>query len=112
MHNLEVGGMNLNKVVFTYGLGFALAVYFLLLPYLVRRYRRLAAWLDGLGIPVGSYAVAGWFVACVLAVLLIPHSRKWETLEVLVPAGALAVLLVRGVVVRGGLLSLTCLAIG
>lgn len=99
LHNLEVGGYNLNKVVFTYGLGLALAVYFLLLPYLVRRYAGLRTWLQRAGIPVGDYRVAAWFVLCLIIVMLIPYSRKWETLEVLVPVGALVVLMRRGVVV-------------
>ena len=101
LHNLEVGGLNINKVVFTYGLGLGLAVYFLALPFLTARRPALANWLTRLGIPVGSRLIAGWFVLCVLVVLLIPYSRKWETLEVLVPLGALAVLWERGVVGEG-----------
>ena len=102
LHNLEVGGMNLNKVVFTYGLGLALATYFLLLPYVVRRWAALRAWLAEAGVPIPTYTIAGWFVACVLIVVLIPYSRKWETLEVLVPVGALVVLFERGVVLGRG----------
>ena len=99
LHNLEVGGLNMNKVVFTYGLGLALGVYFLVLPYSVRRWAGLQAWLMRAGVPVPTSLITGWFVACVLIVLLIPYSRKWETLEVLVPVGALVVLLERGVVI-------------
>ncbi len=101
LHNMEVGGLNMNKVIFTYGLGLGLGFYLVVLPALAKRYTGLRRWLTDLGIPVGSYQVAGWFMVCLLIVLLIPWTKKWETLEVVVPMTALVILMMRGVVGRG-----------
>ena len=101
LHNLEIGGLNMNRVVFTYGLGAVIAAYYFVLPIVTRRRAGLRQYLTRLGIPVGSYAVAAWFVLCLVVVLLIPDTHKWETLEVVVPMSALVILLMRGVVGRG-----------
>ena len=101
IHNLEVGGYNLNKVVFTYGLGLALAAYFIGLTALAPRWPALRRWLTSLGIPVPTWGIVAWVLACTLVVLAMPSTRKWESLEVVVPASALAVLWWRGVVGRG-----------
>ncbi len=101
LHNLEVGGVNLNKVIFTYGLGLGLAAYFVILPVVAQRNATLRRTLTAWGIPVSNYQVSAWLLVCLLLVLLIPYSRKWETLEVVVPVAALVLLMVRGVVGRG-----------
>ena len=100
LHNLDVAGYNVNKVVFTYGLGAALGAYYLLLPFLARRFAGLRRGLTQLGVPVPTGLISAWFVLGLVLVVLIPSLDKWEILEVLVPAGALAVLWERGVVLR------------
>ena len=102
VHNLEIAGLNLNRVVFTFGLGAALGLYFLVLPVLARRSRAVGAWLTRFGVPVGGYRTAAWFIGGAAATALIPSLDRWEVLEVLVPVGALVVLFERGVV-GGGL---------
>ncbi len=101
LHNMEVGGLNMNKVIFTYGLGLGLGFYLAVLPALAKRYVGLRRWLTDLGIPVSSYQVSAWFLVCLIIVLLIPWTKKWETLEVVVPMTALVILLMRGAVGKG-----------
>lgn len=101
LHNLEVGGYNLNKLIFTYVLGAGLLFYYVGITFLAPRWPALRRWLTLLGIPVADWLVVGWVMACALVVLAIPSTRKWECLEVIVPASALVILWRRGVVGRG-----------
>lgn len=98
LHNLQLGDFNLNKVVFSLGFGLALGVYFLVLPWAVGRWAWLRDGLTRVGIPVSSWTISLWFVFNTLAVQLISDTKKWETLEVLIPASALVILWSRGVV--------------
>ena len=52
VHNLVVGGVKVNKLVFGKLLGFGLALYFLLLPVRYRRPGRLRAFMDHYALPV------------------------------------------------------------
>ena len=101
LHNLEVGGFNLNKLIFTYVLGAGLLLYFVGVTAVAPRWAAMRRLLTRAGIPVASWPIVLWLALCALVVVLIPSSRKWECLELVVPASALAVLWRRGVVGRG-----------
>ena len=101
IHNLNVGGYNLNKVLFTYGLGLVLGIYFLLLPWLARRYKAVRNLLLRGGIPLAPKEVWIALLAGLLLVLSIPDNGKWEVLELMIPVCALAVLWWRGPVGEG-----------
>ena len=89
LHNLEVGGVKVNKVVFTWGLGLALLGYFVAYPLATRRRPDLRARLYRLGVPTPdgeSVAVAGLAAAVAQA---IPQSRSSECFELVLPVLAL-----------------------
>ena len=92
LHNLQIGEVKLNKLIFTYGLGLVVLGYFLVLPLVARRSKAFQHFLAKVGVPLSRAAILVWFVLAALAVLAIPHSNKWEVLEATVPLVALAVL--------------------
>jgi hypothetical protein len=85
IHNLVIGGVNVNKLIFSKGLGIIVAVYLLALPVLYRRLDRFRASVDRHAVPIAqNYQVlmmlAG--LAAVRASLGI-HDRATELLEFL-----------------------------
>lgn len=85
IHNLMIGGVNVNKLIFSKGLGIIVAVYLLVLPALYRRRERFRAFADRLALPVAQnyhalLMLAGF--AAVRASLAI-HDRATELLEFL-----------------------------
>ena len=94
LHNLSVGGVKLNKVIFTWALGAVLFAYFVVYPLATRgrgalRARLLHDW--GIPTPDGeSVVVAG---LCAVVAQAIPLSRSSEAFELILPAVALVTVL-------------------
>ena len=83
LHNLVVGGVKINKLVFSILLIAALGVFFLVLPWLYQKSKSVRRFLDRSGVPVPQ-----WYQVFVILLLFglttlipIPESKNWELLE-------------------------------
>ena len=69
IHNLKLGGISFNQVIFGWLLFLGLALYLLLLPWLAARYEQVRGWVDQLGLPLATRLQALAF----LPVLILPQ---------------------------------------
>ncbi|MBK5932214.1 hypothetical protein [Halochromatium salexigens] len=69
IHNLKVGRINFNQLIFGWLLFLGLALYLLVLPWLADRYAQVRAWVDHLGLPLATRLQALAFVP----VLILPQ---------------------------------------
>ena len=69
IHNLKLGGISFNQVIFGWLLFLGLALYLLLLPWLADRYARVQGWVDRLGLPLATRVQALAFIP----VLVLPQ---------------------------------------
>ncbi|MCK5883395.1 MAG: hypothetical protein KAG61_06885 [Bacteriovoracaceae bacterium] len=81
LHNLVVGGTKINKLVFGLLLGIFIAVYFLIVPLLYRKFEVVKKWINALAMPLPT-----WFhIACYAALFLLAEAtgsgKKGELLE-------------------------------
>ncbi|SFU32762.1 hypothetical protein SAMN05216480_101761 [Pustulibacterium marinum] len=81
LHNLEVGGKKLNKIIFSQLLTLVIVVYLLIVPVLYRKKKWAKNLLDKFAVPVVYWHHTIAFIVCTLLVLIIPHHRKWEVYE-------------------------------
>lgn len=81
LHNLVVGEMKINKVIFGQLLTVVLAVYLFGFPFLYRRWEKFSRLIDKFGVPVPKYHHSVAFLVIAIAVALIPASKKWELYE-------------------------------
>ena len=96
IHNLEVGGYNLNKVIFTYLAFLVLGSYLLALPLLAPRSPGLVRWLSRFAVPVPPWWLVGTTLLATALAAGVPSTRRWELVEVVVPVLALCLLLDQG----------------
>ncbi len=91
LHNLKLGGIKLNFLISqTFTVAFSL--YLLLLPYLYRKKEKMATWVDHAGLPIPKTSqILGIFLPLLL-VLVMPHSQKWEVLEISLALGGFWIL--------------------
>lgn len=81
LHNLIVGGVKLNKLIFSIGLSVVLGIYLIAFPLLYQRNNKIKSWIDYSGIPVPrAYQVIAIAVLFILT-QLIPHGKNAEILE-------------------------------
>ena len=92
LHNLEVRGVNLNKLIFGRMLVLFLIGYYLILPYLFSRRGRVYRWASSLYFPVPKIHNGVMMLALGLFVEQIPSSKRGELNEVCL--GVFALLLV------------------
>jgi hypothetical protein len=81
LHNLEVGGVNLNKLIFSTGLVVVFGTYFVLTLLLYRKWPFITRTIDLWGIPVPKIRYSIVILLCTGIVLLIPERRIWELWE-------------------------------
>ena len=81
LHNLKIGDIKLNKLIFGAGLTVALLLYLVILPFAYPRWPWAQKLVDQWGVPVAQirHAVAYLLLLVVLANL--PASKNWELLE-------------------------------
>lgn len=80
-HNLVLGGLKVNRWVFSFFLSFVLGVYVIVVPWLYRKKRWMQKLVDGLGIPLPAiYQVIAFLLLFVITQLL-PHEKRAELLE-------------------------------
>lgn len=92
LHNLEVRGVNLNKLIFGRMLVLFLIGYYLILPYLFSLRGRVYRWASSLYFPVPKIHHGVMMLALGLLVEQIPSSKRGELNEVCL--GVFALLLV------------------
>jgi hypothetical protein len=81
LHNLIVGEVRINKLVFGKILAVVIVSYLLVLPLLHRKNFRIREWVDRMAIPVPRYYHILFYLALFIIVLLTPSKRKGELLE-------------------------------
>lgn len=81
LHNLEIGGVNLNKLIFSTGLVVVFGTYFVLTLLLYKKWPFFTRTIDLWGIPVPKIRYSIIILLCTGVVLLIPERRIWELWE-------------------------------
>jgi hypothetical protein len=81
LHNLIIGGVKINKLIFGTLLGILVGLYVLILPYLYRRKKGFAAFVDSLGLPVPKAFHILAYLVVVLCAELSGSGKKGEILE-------------------------------
>lgn len=80
-HNLEIGGVRLNTLIFSQLLSVALGFYFLIIPLLYQKYQWVKNWTNRFGLYLPHWYQSLFFLFCIVLILLIPSDKKWELLE-------------------------------
>ncbi len=81
LHNLEINGVKINKLVFTTILGAALVIYLVVFPLVYSRNMAFKKFIDRSGISIARlYQVLGFLVVVLLS-SLIRHDKNPELLE-------------------------------
>ncbi|SPH20848.1 hypothetical protein ASD8599_01590 [Ascidiaceihabitans donghaensis] len=82
LHNMEINGVNINKLIFSKGLVLFLILFYLILPWVYRRNGAVARMFDRLYIPVPKVHFGFAMLAAGLIIDLIPSGKKGELNEV------------------------------
>lgn len=80
-HNLVVGGVKLNKLVFGTGLLIVVLAYCSVLPWAYRRWPRIRELADALAVPVPRTRHLAWYAALAVTAVVTPSKFRWEVLE-------------------------------
>lgn len=81
LHNLEINGVNLNKLIFSTGLVAVFGTYFVLALFLYKKWPFLTRTIDLWGVPVPKIKYSLIILICTGVVLIIPERRIWELWE-------------------------------
>jgi len=81
LHNLVVGDVKINKLIFGQLLTASIILYLVLIPVLYQKWEAFHRFVHYLFIPVSRYHHAIAYSILLLIVLIIPHGKKWELLE-------------------------------
>lgn len=81
LHNLEVGGVNINKLIFSQGLVLVFGFYFVLSQILYRRVGFFQKLVDLFGVQIPQLKHSVMILVCTGVVLMIPDKRIWELWE-------------------------------
>ncbi len=81
LHNLEINGVKINKIVFSYLLIFVLVIYLGLFPLLYAKKKWMNTFVNKWGIPLAQrYQIIG-FILLFSITEMIPHGKRAEVLE-------------------------------
>jgi hypothetical protein len=82
LHNLQIGDVKLNKLIFSQILTVVMALYLLLMPVLYRKYTWAKNLVDSFVVPVPQNTHILAFLINTLFIAILPNlSRKWEVYE-------------------------------
>lgn len=82
LHNLEIGGVKLNKLIFSQLLTAIMALYLLVMPILYKKYTGIKKLVDKFVIPVPQLSHIVAFLINTIFIAILPNlSRKWEVYE-------------------------------
>ena len=79
---MVVGGKKVNKIVFSQILYTSVGIYLLLFPYFYNRNSAIRRWMNHHGIPVPQWYQSLSCLMLFISILLIPHGKNAEILEV------------------------------
>ncbi len=81
LHNLVVGGVKLNRLIFSFGLIAVMAIYLLIIPFIYKKKEGFRRWLDSIGVMIPqNYQVISILVVFALSET-IRHGKRAELLE-------------------------------
>ena len=82
LHNLELGGVKLNKLIFSQLLTLIMAIYLLIMPVLYNKYEGFKKLVNNFVIPVPQLSHITAFLINTIFIAILPNlSRKWEVYE-------------------------------
>lgn len=81
LHNLEIDGVNINKLIFSQGLVIIFGFYFVLSLILYRKWNWFQKLVDLFGVPMPRFKYSVLLLACTLPILVVPDKRIWELWE-------------------------------
>ena len=82
LHNLMVGDIKLNKVIFGRGIGILLFLYLAVLIPLYKRKEGVKRFMDKLAVPIAqNYQIVAYIVLLILVQVIMASSKKGEMLE-------------------------------
>lgn len=83
IHNLMIGGVKLNKLIFTNGLFFIFSFYFLAIPYLYAKSNYVKSVINKFSIVIPKYSQSIIFICSTIIIYLFNHDRISEIWECL-----------------------------
>ena len=83
IHNLMIGGVKLNKLIFTNGLFFIFSFYFLAIPYLYAKSNNIKSIINKFSIVIPKYSQSIIFICSTIIIYLFNHDRISEIWECL-----------------------------
>ena len=81
LHNLQLGGVKINKLIFSQLLGLVLAVYFFCLPFLFSRLKFVRVLSAKFAVPIAQNWHVLLFLLSGITAAAIQQNRRWEILE-------------------------------
>lgn len=81
LHNLEIGGVKLNKLIFSQGLVFIFGFYFIASLILYRKWDAFKKLVDRFGMQVPKFKHTVIMLVCTGSILMVPDKRIWELWE-------------------------------
>lgn len=81
LHNLVVGGVKLNKLIFSIALSIVLGIYLIVFPILYQKNQKVKIWIDHSGIPVPQIYQVGAMAVLFILTQRIQHGKNAEILE-------------------------------
>ena len=82
LHNLEIGGVKLNKLIFSQLLTIVMALYLLVMPILYQKFNGIKKLINRFVIPVPQLSHIVAFLINTIFIAILPNlSRKWEVYE-------------------------------
>ena len=83
IHNLMIGGVKLNKLIFTNGLFFIFSFYFLAIPYLYTKSNNVKSLINRFSIVIPKYSQSVIFISSTIIIYIFDHERISEIWECL-----------------------------
>lgn len=80
-HNLEVNGVNINKLIFSQGLVLVFGFYFVLAQLFYRKFNFFKKLVDLFGVQIPKLKHTVLMLACTGFILIVPEQRIWELWE-------------------------------
>lgn len=81
LHNLVIGDVRINKLVFSKIFTIVLALYLLLTPVLYAKVTSIKKLIDNFAIPIVQWNHSIAFIVSSLIILIIPSAERWEVYE-------------------------------
>lgn len=81
LHNLEVGGVKLNKLIFSQGLVIIFGFYFVAALILYRKWGPFKKLVDRFGVQIPKFKHTVTMLVCTGLILFVPDRRIWELWE-------------------------------